>query len=200
LNDGIFFYWVMWSGWIYTTFLMKKDSKRGYIAFLILVGIILSMYVIPFSLGTVNASLLLFAVLGVVYLARKNKRTLYDLTVCFAAATTYFSIQIFSLYDPAKLFIDKRYIIAFFFSFVLLSLAKRREDLLFLFLIAFFLGDLLYQLTISSLQGFVEVGSMLTLDLFALTSMILIFMVKWVDMFKKVKNSSFKKNNHAKHT
>jgi hypothetical protein len=198
VNDGMLFYWFMWMGWVYTTFIMKKDGERTRKGFFLLSCICLSSLTIPFSTGTINAASLLFAAAGFIYLGRTKGRLLYYITVCFIAATAYVSVELFSLYDPVKILIDKKYLLGVILLIVLICLSKKSEDVIFLHMIGLFLGDVLYQLVIYRLQGYVEIGSLYMLDLFALTSMILIFMVKLVDMFKKMKNSSIKKINHLK--
>ncbi|MFE1244101.1 hypothetical protein ACFW35_08230 [Fictibacillus sp. NPDC058756] len=198
MNDGILFYWFMWIGWVVTTFLIERNPFRNAVIFILLPGIIMSGYDIPFSLGSVNAAFAYFLIIGLVHVIRSTGELLYYLAVSFIIAVSYVTIQIFALYDPAKLFIDKKYLLIIFLSAVLFLISKRNIDLFYIPLIGIFIGDTLYQLLIFRLTGYLEIGSMFVLDLLASSTMILFCMVILVDMFKKLRRVSYKKVNPAK--
>lgn len=198
MNDGIFFYWFMWMGWVVTTFLIKKNPYRNAVIFILLPGIIMSGYNIPFTLGTVNAAFGYFFIIGLVHVIRSTGELFYYLSVSFIIAVSFVILQIFALYDPAKLFIDKKYLLIIFLAAVLFLISKRNIDLFYIPLIGLFIGDSLYQLLIFRLTGSLEIGSFFVLDLLASTTMILFCMVILVDMFKKLRRVSYKKVNPAK--
>jgi hypothetical protein len=198
MNDGILFYWFMWIGWVVTTFLFEKNQFRNTVIFILLPGIILSGYDISFSLGTINAAFAYFLIIGLVHVIRSTGELLYYLAVSFIIAVSYVMLQVFALYDPAKLFIDKKYLLIIFLAAMLFLILKRNIDLFYVPLIGIFLGDSLYQLLILRLTGYLEIGSMFVLDLLASTTMILFCMVILVDMFKKLRRVSYKKVNPAK--
>jgi hypothetical protein len=198
MNDGILFYWFMWIGWVVTTFLIKKNPFRNAVIFILLPGIIMSGYNIQITLGTVNAAFAYFLIIGLVHVIRSTGELLYYLTVSFIIAVSYVILQIFALYDPAKLFFDKKYLLIIFLAAVLFLISKRNIDLFYIPLIGIFIGDSLYQLLIFRLTGYLEIGSLFVLDLLASTTMILFCMVILVDMFKKLRRVSYKKVNPAK--
>lgn len=198
MNDGILFYWFMWIGWVVTTFLIKKNPFRNTVIFILLPGITMSGYNIPFTLGTVNAAFAYFLIIGLVHVIQSAGELFYYLSVSFIIAVSYVILQIFALYDPAKLFIDKKYLLIIFLAAVLFLISKRNIDLFYIPLIGIFIGDSLYQLLIFRLSGYLEIGSLFVLDLLASTSMILFCMVILVDMFKKLRRVSYKKVNPAK--
>jgi hypothetical protein len=198
MNDGILFYWFMWIIWVVTTFLFEKNQFRNTVIFILLPGIILSSYDISFSLGTINAAFAYFLIIGLVHVIRSTGELLYYLAVSFIIAVSYVMLQVFALYDPAKLFIDKKYLLIIFLAAMLFLILKRNIDLFYVPLIGIFIGDSLYQLLILRLTGYLEIGSMFVLDLLASTTMILFCMVILVDMFKKLRRVSYKKVNPAK--
>ncbi|MCM3718948.1 YphA family membrane protein [Fictibacillus phosphorivorans] len=198
MNDGILFYWFMWMGWVLATFLFQKKQSRNVIAFILLTGIILADYNISFSLGTVNAAIAFLFLIGIVHVIRNTSELLYYLTVSFIIAVSYVFLQIFALYDPAKLFIDKKYLLILTLAAVTFLITKRNKDYFYLLLIGLFIGDLLYQLMIFRLTGNLEIGSMSVLDLLASSTMIQFCMVLLIDVFKKLKRVSYKKVNPAK--
>jgi hypothetical protein len=198
MNDGILFYWFMWIGWVVTTFLIKKNPFRNAVIFILLPGIIMSGYNIQITLGTVNAAFAYFLIIGLVHVIRSTGELLYYLTLSFIIAVSYVILQIFALYDPAKLFFDKKYLLIIFLAAVLFLISKRNIDLFYIPLIGIFIGDSLYQLLIFRLTGYLEIGSLFVLDLLASTTMILFCMVILVDMFKKLRRVSYKKVNPAK--
>ncbi len=198
MNDGILFYWFMWIGWVVTTFLIEKSPFRNAVIFILLPGIIISGYHIHFSLGIVNAAFAFFLMIGLVHVIRNTGDLLYYLAVSFIIAVSYVTLQIFALYDPAKLFIDKKYLLILFLTAVMFLISKRKIDLFYIPSIGIFIGDSLYQLLIFRLTGYLEIGSLFVLDLLASTTMILFCMVILVDMFKKIRRVSYKKVNPAK--
>jgi hypothetical protein len=198
MNDGILFYWFMWMGWTAATFLFEKNQKRNVIVFILLPGIILSGYFIPFSNGSVNAALIYFLCTGLVYVISNSKNLFYYLIVSLIIATSYVTLHVFALYDPAKLFIEKKYLFIIVLAAITFLLCKRTNDLFFLPLIGFFIGETLFQLLIYRLSGQIEIGSMFVLDLLASTTMMMFCMVILTDMFKKFKRVPYKKVNPAK--
>lgn len=198
MNDGTFFYWFMWMGWVIATFLIKKGSVRNQSVFITLTGIILSDTIIPFSLGNINAAFLFFLCIGLIYLIRHTDQLLYYVTGSFIVATGYVSLELFALYDPVKLFFDKKYMIIIILTSLLILLTKTSRDLFYLPIIGLFIGDTVYQLLIYKLSGTIEIGSLYVMDLLVSTSMMLLFMVVLVDMFKKIRRTAFKKVISAK--
>jgi hypothetical protein len=198
MNDGTLFYWFMWIGWVITTFIMGKNQTRNAIIFIILPGIILSGYYIPIPLGSINTAFAYFLCIGLVHVIRNTDELLYYLSVSFIISVTYVVLQIFALYDPAKIPIEKKYMLIIILAVVLFLISKRHTDFFFIPLTGIFIGDSLYQLVIYRLTGQLEIGSMFVLDLLASTTMILFCMVILVDMFKKLWRVSYKKVNPAK--
>ncbi|MBY6035678.1 hypothetical protein KUV80_03400 [Fictibacillus nanhaiensis] len=198
MNDGTLFYWFMWMGWVFITFLMPRSGKRNGLGITFLLGIMLSGYSISFSIGSVNMAFLFFLCIGFFYVVQHSIQLLYYLSACFIVATSYVAIELFALYDPVKFIIEKKYLFIVVLVVILMLLSKRKNDLFFVPLIGLFIGDALYQILIYRLNGYLEIGSMYVLDLLVSSSMILLFMVVLVDMFKKIRRLTFKKVNSAK--
>ncbi|WNB93709.1 hypothetical protein [Bacillus sp. NEB1478] len=198
MNEGVLFYWIMWMGWAFSTFLMKKSPFRSKLSFFILLGIILSGHSVSFSLGKINAAFLFILCMGFVYAIRNHKRLSNYLISSFVVATSYVTLQLFALYDPVKLIVNKKYLLIFILIIVLLLISKRNNDTLFIFFIGLFIGDFLYQMLIYQLQGFVDIGSDYVLDLLVLNSSVLITILSSLDMLKKMKSPAYKKTGSAK--
>jgi hypothetical protein len=188
----------MWMGWVIATFLMEKGKRRNWIVLILLPAIIGSGFSIPFSHGYINVAFIYFVCIGFIHIVRNSKDLLYYLLSSFLTATIYIALQLFALYDPVKLIIDKKFMLIIVISTVLILICKTQIDLFCIPLISIFIGDTVYQFLIYKLNGFVEIGSLYVLDLLASTSIILLFMVVLVDMFKKMRRITFKKHNSVK--
>ncbi|WP_137789034.1 hypothetical protein [Bacillus sp. E(2018)] len=198
MNDGILFYWFMWMGWVVSTFLIRKGKIRNQFVFITLFGIILSSVNFQFSIGSMNAACAFFLLIGFIHVIRFSHQLFFFVTSSFIVATAYVSIELFALYDPAKLFLSKKVMIFVFLTLLAITLARSKKDLFSLVAIGLFIGDAAYQFIILRLVGKVEIGSLYVLDLFASTSMMLLFMVVLVDMFKKIRRTAFKRVTSAK--
>lgn len=198
MNDGTLYYWFMWMGWVITTFLIEKGRTRDMMVLVLLTGIILSGLSVPFQLGSVNTAFLFFLCVGLAYVIVQSNQLLYYVTSCFILATAYVSLELFALYDPVKLIFNKKYMIIFILTAMLIVLSKTKKDQFFIPLIGLFIGDTLHQLIIYRLIGKIGIGSMYVMDILASTTMMLIFMVVLVDMFKKLRRAAFKKVQPAK--
>ncbi|MDM5316091.1 hypothetical protein QUF49_08815 [Fictibacillus sp. b24] len=198
MNDGTLFYWFMWMGWIIATFLIKKGSVRNHSVFITLTGITLSDTFIPFSLGKINATFLFFLCIGLIYLIKHTDQLFFYVTSCFIVATAYVSLELFALYDPVKLFFEKKYMIIIVLASLLILLTKTYRDLFYIPIIGLFIGDTVFQFLIYKLSATIEIGSLYVMDLLVSTSMMLLFMVVLVDMFKKLRRTAFNKVTSAK--
>ncbi|MBH0166583.1 hypothetical protein IHV12_16815 [Fictibacillus sp. 7GRE50] len=198
MNDGILFYWFMWMGWIVSTFLMKKGQLRNQCVFMTLLGIILSGVNIHLSIGSMNAAFVFFLLMAFVHVIKNSHQIFFFVTSSFIVATAFVSIELFALYDPAKLFVNKELMILIFLTLLVITLARSKKDHFSLIAIGLFIGDAAYQFIILRLVGKVEIGSLYVMDLFASTSMMLLFMVVLVDMFKKIRRTAFKRVTSAK--
>ncbi|MET3727991.1 hypothetical protein ABID52_001572 [Fictibacillus halophilus] len=198
MNDGILFYWFMWMGWIVTTFLIPKGKLRNQCVFITLFGIILSSINIHFSIGSLNAAFVFFLLIGFIRVINNSHQLFFFVTSSFIVATAYVSVELFALYDPAKLFVNKKVMILVLLTSLVITLAGSKKDHFSLIAIGLFIGDAAYQFIILRLAGKVEIGSLYVMDLFASTSMMLLFMVVLVDMFKKIRRTAFKRVTSAK--
>ncbi|MBN3555932.1 hypothetical protein JYA63_16760 [Fictibacillus nanhaiensis] len=198
MNDGILFYWFMWMGWIVSTFLMKKGQFRNQCVFMMLIGIILSGVNIKLSIGIMNAACVFFLLMGFIHVIKNSHQLFFFVTSSFIVATSYVSIELFALYDPVKLFVNKKIMILVILTILAITLARSKKDLFSLIAIGLFIGDVAYQFIILRLVGRIEIGSLYVMDLFAATSMMLLFMVVLVDMFKKIRRTTLKRVTSAK--
>lgn len=198
MNDGILFYWFMWMSWVVSTFLMRKGKIRNQCVLITLFGMILSGIDLYFSVGSMNAAFAFFLLIGLIHVIRCSHQLFFFVTSSFIVATAYVSIELFALYDPVKLFLNKKIMLLLFLTLLTITLARNKKDLFSLMAIGLFIGDAAYQFIILRLVGKVEIGSLYVLDLFASTSMMLLFMVVLVDMFKKIRRTTLKRVTSAK--
>jgi hypothetical protein len=198
MNEGILFYWLAWICWLVVTFFMKKGASRTTIGLLLLVGIILSGHSISFTFGTVNAAFILCLLIGFIQAARNHQYLSHHLIGSFSVAITYVSMQLFALYDPVKLIVDKKYILMVVLLIELFLFIQKQNTIIPVYFIGMVIGDILFQLLIYRLQGYIEVGSNYVLDLFASTLFIIFTVNSAMETLRKMKKVSYKKSSTAK--
>ncbi|EDL62583.1 YphA family membrane protein [Bacillus sp. SG-1] len=108
--DGLYFLWVMWAGWIFTTFLLDKNHYwrlRGSAAVLILIisfpfGISLS----GIQTGVATVLIFLYSMVFIKDFSLSEK--LYLFLASFIIGVSYSSLVLLSFYDPIILIADKK--------------------------------------------------------------------------------------------
>ena len=188
--EGIFFYWIMWLAWIFTTFMMDKSKKRLQVSICILVSILLSKWYVVFSTYSINMTLLLSLFLGYYLAVNEGKFKLISfyltsLTITFA----YAGIMLFRVYDPVWFILDIRFIIGAFISILAIYLGRASFQRYSLFVIALCQGEVLYWIVLGQFHNEITFGTESFLDMLSIGCFI-IFLWSGIQHFTMVVENS----------
>lgn len=107
---GLFFYWTAWTAWVVITFFMKKGKPRTEMAIMLLLILTFSGYDMRIGAIEVNISLIILLFYGYKKLSMFKRRQLwYSIFVCQVVTLAYIGFQLYSLYDPAILWLDRQW-------------------------------------------------------------------------------------------
>lgn len=173
---GSMFYWIFWSLWVYLTFILKRqNSSRLKLSAGVLAVIILSPYYIHFAGFALNSSALFLLFLAYVTLYHeKTSRLLYFFICSFIVMIAYVTFHLFEIYDPVWLIFNKEWMLGIVIGFLTILLQKNGHDRLFILIIGFMQGELLYACILRRYHFSYPVGSLGSLDAFSLTLLIII--------------------------
>ncbi|MFC4324159.1 YphA family membrane protein [Litchfieldia salsa] len=177
--EGLYFYWITWLGWIYTTFFMDKGKKRLILSFLIL--LILSLSSIDLLINTYHLNLvhLIILILPFALIVKKTIAQKVYLLICSLTITiAYVTFQLFELFDPIWLFLDRKWMLAIVLVYLTLMLTKERVSRIACLLIGSCQGELLYGFIINKFRFNYEIGSYSFLDVLSLSFIIVFVWLK----------------------
>ncbi|WP_078546053.1 YphA family membrane protein [Litchfieldia alkalitelluris] len=177
--EGLYFYWIAWIAWTYATFILEKNRLRILFSAFILIVIILSPYQFVFSTFNVNAVHLLILAISFILIAKKTMIQKVYLLICSLTITiAYVSFQLFELFDPIWLFLDRKWMLAFVLVYLSLMLAKGRKSKVMSLLIGSCQGELLYGFVINKFRFNYEIGSLVFLDVLSISLLIVFIWLK----------------------
>ncbi|RIW33164.1 hypothetical protein D3H55_12330 [Bacillus salacetis] len=146
--EGSFFLWLMWAGWIISTFLLNKDNYwrfRSSVAALILI--------ISFPFGVslpgyqTGVTAVLIFLLSMMFIRRYSLSEKVYLFLCsFIIAMSYSSFSLLTFYDPVILVVDKKImvtVIILILSLLMYGRMKYSQKRLLAIIIGMILGDFL---------------------------------------------------------
>lgn len=119
--DGVFYLWLLWGIWTYTTFLLRKSHPdRFQLSFICLVLICVFPYGLKIGPFEVALPIIVLVLICILYIRKLSlKQKLYMLVVVMTMGMIYGGIGLLSIYDPVLMFVDRDFIISL--SFVLVS-------------------------------------------------------------------------------
>jgi hypothetical protein len=144
--EGIFYLWILWAMWIYTTFLLNKNvAYRFPVACFLLVLIILFPIELTLYSYKVSAPLLMLLTVGV-YKSRTFllKEKLYLLVSFIIVGLVYSSLQLLAIYDPVWVIIDPKWtfsIVSMFSVYLLFSHAHTFKKRIVTLVMGSIIGD-----------------------------------------------------------
>ncbi|MFC0188525.1 hypothetical protein ACFFJY_09520 [Fictibacillus aquaticus] len=188
MNDGIFFYFAAWSGWIFYTFISDKNNSRTKSAIFILMMILLSGFETVngnISAGWASAGLLVFSLYGFLKLSFRDVLRLMMASITVMALLA--ALHIFFLYDPAVLIMPQYFLAGLFAVVMAVTWGRTYHEVLLVLATGLLFGDFLIQLSFLPLKGYLELGSKEFLDL-AGFSMIAVFFFQMAASFVKSLN------------
>jgi len=173
--EGIFFYWIAWMVWVYSTFMLKKSNFRLSVSIIVLVLIIVSPYSIYLGIFEINVTIIAFLIICSALLVKKTTIQKVYLLVCTLTITiAYVSFLLFELFDPVWLFIDRKWMLAFILVYLASMLIKDRKIRVICVVLGASQGELLYGFILSHFRFEYVIGSMSYLDITAITSAVIV--------------------------
>ncbi|EIT86575.1 hypothetical protein A374_03354 [Fictibacillus macauensis ZFHKF-1] len=157
--DGVLFYWISWAGFIYTTFLMKKQRNRTFFACLLLGVIIAEEWQLQLSFFSVHVSYIVLFLSSFYFLPRTSFwRMLYFVFTTCAIACAYAGLSLLAMYDPVWLQYGLKWGIPLFVVVLSLLFTNDAAVRVYSVLSGMLVGELLFQVTIAKLTHFIELG------------------------------------------
>lgn len=193
--EGIFFYWIVWIGWVYSTFLVAKTNKRIAVTIFLLFLIILSNKQLTLFSITFNWAILLC--MGSGYLIISQRRwhfILYYLSVSLISTSAFVTFRLFQLYDPVWIIFDPTLKLSLILLFLMLLLVRDQKIRVGMLLITIAQGEIFYRLFLNRVVSEVSFSQFETLDIIAITiGMSYIWFgfenfVKWLETYTKQKS------------
>jgi hypothetical protein len=124
--EGILFYWISWSFWIYFTFIMRKlHPGRTRLAAAILILIILSPIHFAFGQFKVYGGAVFILLTIYMYLTKERKRVrLYFFISSFIVAVACSTFRLFEIFDPVWLFLKREWMLGVILCYLTFLLQK----------------------------------------------------------------------------
>jgi hypothetical protein len=193
--EGLYFYWIAWIGWVYTTFMMDKGRKRLLLSMLLLLIISLSTKDVLIKTYHLNVVHLLILVIPFTMIVKKTIAQKVYLLICSLTITiAYVTFQLFELFDPIWLFVDRKWMLAFLLVYLTLMLTKDRLSRMACLLIGSCQGELLYGFIINKFRFNYEIGSFSFLDVLSLSFLIVFVWLK-LELFIQYVDELVQKNS-----
>lgn len=144
--EGVYFYWLAWIGWVWTTFFMNKDNPLRLKWAIMLLAVI---FVAPFTVNVLIFELHLsaFAVAFFIFSETRRKKTgsfLYLFLSSFIIMLAYTSFLMFELFDPVWVLFDRKIMLGALGFYLAVLLHKDRNDRILALVSGFLQGDILF--------------------------------------------------------
>lgn len=182
--EGLMFYFISWSMWVYLTFIMKKENPlRVKLSVAVLTCISLAAAV-PITIGRFEVSAIGLFMLIVTYMAlrQENSKTLLYFYICsFILTIAYVTFCLFEIFDPVWLIFNKDWMLAVCLGYLAILLQKKLRGRLLLLISGTMQGEILYAYILGKYNFHYSIGSFAYLDAFSLTAILL---VGWSGMEK----------------
>lgn len=168
--EGIYFYWIVWISWIYSTFILTKTNERLAISVFLLLVIIFSNKQLTLFTLTFNSTILFCLVSGYLIISQRRwSFILYYLCVSFILTSSFVSFRLFQLYDPVWIIFNPTFKLSIILLFLLLMLVRDQRIRVGLLLITIAQGEILFILFLNNIVTEIPVDQFETLDIIAIT-------------------------------
>jgi hypothetical protein len=108
--DGLFFLWMMWAGWIISTFLLEKRNywrlRSSASALILIISFPFGIGLFGFQMGAATALIFFYSMLFIRSFSLSEK--LYLFLSSSIIGLSYSSFTLLSFYDPIMLIVDKK--------------------------------------------------------------------------------------------
>lgn len=144
--EGLYFYWLAWIGWVWTTFFMNKDHpmRLRWTAFL-LAAILTAPLTVELLIIEVHLSAL--AIASFIFIETRRKKAgsfLYLFLSSFIIMLAYTSFLMFELFDPVWVLFDRKIMLGASGFYLAVLLHRERQDRILALVSGFLQGDLLF--------------------------------------------------------
>lgn len=174
--DGSLFYWILWSLWVYLTFIMdKKHPLRFGMSACILVIITLSD--VHFTVGNydVNASGVFILVLSYIILSKeKNGALLYTIICSIIVTISYVTFHLFELFDPVWIIFPKIWMMSIGLLILGILLQNSLKGRLLVIICGTMHGEICYALFLQRFQFSQPIAALPYLDICVVVTLLLL--------------------------
>lgn len=169
--EGIIFYWTFWVLWICTTFFMSRTNpKRVKYTVIILISIILSSHSIHFLGLEVSVVSIFFLFLAYFEVGKmKGKSMAYFLITSFIIMLAYGSFQLFELFDPVWLILDRNWMFAVVLTYMTIMMHKEVFKRVIAIIFGSIHGEIVYSLVLDVYSMEIPIGSLQFLDVISIS-------------------------------
>ncbi|OIJ14826.1 hypothetical protein BKP37_07570 [Anaerobacillus alkalilacustris] len=194
--EGIYFYWFVWIGWIYVTFILNKTKTRFITALLLLLLIIFSKHSITLFNVTLNISIILCLFIGYYLISmRKFSSIFYYLSVSFILTSSFVSFRLFQLYDPVWVMFHPTFKLSLLLLLLTLLLIKDQIMRISILFVTIAQGEIIFSLFLNSYVNLYANNQLESLDVVAISVTLTYFWFlfeQFVKLFEKfVKQKAF---------
>jgi len=165
--DGLYFYWLAWIGWVWTTFFMNKNNPlRLKMAVILLAVILAAPYTVDVFIFEMHLSAV--AIAFFIFLETRRKKTgsfLYLFLTSFIIMLAYTSFLMFELFDPIWVLFDRKIMLGAAGFYLAVLLHKERQDRILALISGFLQGDLLFSAILWKFNFPYAAASMAFMDL-----------------------------------
>ncbi|MBT2682046.1 hypothetical protein [Bacillus sp. ISL-37] len=165
--EGLYFYWLAWIGWIWTTFFMNKDNPLRLKWTAMLLAVILAA---PFTVDVFIFELHLsaFAIAFFIFWETRRKKTgsfLYLFLTSFIIMLAYTSFLMFELFDPVWVLFDRKIMLGAAGFYLAVLLHKDGHDRILALISGFSQGDILFSAILWKFNFPYAAASMVFMDI-----------------------------------
>lgn len=165
--EGLYFYWLAWIGWVWTTFFMNKNNPlRLKMAVILLAVILAAPYTVDVFIFEMHLSAVAIALF--IFLETRRKKTgsfLYLFLTSFIIMLAYTSFLMFELFDPIWVLFDRKIMLGAAGFYLAVLLHKERQDRILALISGFLQGDLLFSAILWKFNFPYAAASMAFMDL-----------------------------------
>ncbi|WLR56534.1 hypothetical protein LC048_06415 [Mesobacillus subterraneus] len=144
--EGLYFYWLAWIGWVWTTFFMNKDNPLRWKSTVMLLAVI---FAAPFTMDVLifEFHLSAFTIAFFMFIETRRKTTgsfFYLFLSSFIIMLAYTSFLMFELFDPVWVLFDRKIMLGAAGFYLAVLLHKDRHDRILAMISGFLQGDILF--------------------------------------------------------
>jgi hypothetical protein len=165
--EGLYFYWLAWMCWVWTTFFMNKDHPHRLKLTVMLLAVI---FAAPFTVDVFIFELHLsaFAIAFFIFFETRRKKTgslLYLFISSFIVMLAYTSFLMFELFDPVWVLFDRKIMLGAAGFYLAVLLHKDRHDRILALISGFLQGDILFSAILWKFKFPYAAASMVFMDI-----------------------------------